>query len=120
VKSDPNVVGYGLGVVVNFDKVTDNILCSRKPDRMLVVGNGGRSRSLSWPGAGKGGGPVRRVGDGVGVVVRLPSLVRPPNGFGVFEGRTRSQGIARDLKTDTEAGHTKAMGRVTVWQNPEA
>jgi hypothetical protein len=50
---------------------------------------------------------------------RISPLATGPAVFGVFEGRSPCQGIARELKIAVAAACTKAKWRVTLYQNPE-
>ena len=50
---------------------------------------------------------------------KISPLATSPTVFGVFEGRTPCQGIARGLKQSPHPGCIKAKWRATLYQNPE-
>src|SRR5262249_44262410 len=50
---------------------------------------------------------------------KLSPLATGPDVFGVFEGRTAAQGIARDLNIKTDANRNKLKWRVTLYQDPK-
>jgi hypothetical protein len=118
-KADPQAVVLELAGAVNFLKPSDDILHALNPDRTLAVGTAGWSYTLN------------RAAAAEKVVVpsaewlrgsesyKLSPLASGPDVFGVFEGRTPAQGIARDLKIDTEPNRFKVKWRVTLYQNPE-
>lgn len=118
--SDPNAAVYELASGVNFLKLTDNILHAMNPDRTLAVGNGGWSYTLNRTTA------AEKVIVPSAEWLRRPSesftispLAFGQNVFGVFEGRTPAQVIARELDINTDADRFKVKWRVTLYQNPE-
>jgi hypothetical protein len=110
---------YELNGAVSLVQVDTNILHVLNPDRSLMIGNGGWSYTLNR--AEHSEKPVDRVlalaqPD---MPYRISPLATGPTVFGVFEGRTPCQGIARELKISVDAACTKAKWRVSLYQNPE-
>lgn len=118
-KADPQAVVLELAGAVNFLKATDDILHAMNTDRTLGVGNAGWSYTLYRATAAETvvvpSAEYLRGSESY----KLSPLASGPDVFGVFEGRTPAQGIARDLKIDTDRNRFKVKWRVTLYQNPE-
>jgi hypothetical protein len=119
-KANPSAVVYeleGIGALAQVDRSVVQLL---NPDRSLMVGTGGWSYTLSRADAAE-----KPVDPALALTVPDMSYTISPAAtgdsvFGVFEGRTPYQGIARELKTERHEAGTKAKWRVTLYQDPKS
>jgi hypothetical protein len=117
-KSDQESVVYRLDGAVNLIRLSGDVLHALNPDRSLALGTAGWSHTLS------------RLTAAEKIVVpsaawlqqsescKLAPLATGLDVFGVFEGRTPAQGIARDLHINTDANRNKLKWRVTLYRDP--
>ena len=117
-KSNPDAIVYELAGAVSLFQLDSNILHVLNPDLSLMIGNGGWSYTLN------------RAEDAEKIPDRALTLSQPdmsykisplatgPTVFGIFEGRSPCQSIARDLKVSVHPGANKAKWRVTLYQEP--
>jgi len=110
---------YELSGAISLFQVDANILHVLNPDRSLMIGNGGWSYVLNRTEHSEK--PVDRALalSQPEMSYRISPLATGPAVFGVFEGRSPCQGIARELKISVAAACTKVKWRVTLYQNPE-
>jgi hypothetical protein len=106
---------YELEGAVSLFKVDQNLLHVLNRDRSLMVGTSGWSYTLNRTEASEKPAPP--------ATADLPDrtispVATGPAVFGVFEGRSPSVGIARELKIVADAD-AKAKWRVTLYQNTE-
>jgi hypothetical protein len=104
---------------VSLRKISDTILHLREADGSLMVGNGGWSYTLNRLDAVE-----KRVDAGVaaadpGDPPRTTSRATGPTVFGIFDGRTPCQGIARELGAAPRPGCWKAKWRLTLFHDPK-
>jgi hypothetical protein len=103
---------------VSLLKISDTVLHLLDTDNTLMVGNGGWSYTLSRRDAVEK--KVDAVlaaadpGDPAGTISRATG----PSVFGIFDGRTPCQGIARELGVAPRPGCWKAKWRLTLFQDP--
>jgi hypothetical protein len=117
-RTDPEGGVYELNGAVSLYRVSDNVLHLLNGDRSLMLGTSGWSYTLNRSDASEprvdpladAGGP-----DGSRSVSPLST---GPTVFGVFEGRSPCQGIARELKIPVRPGCAKVKWRVTLYQDP--
>lgn len=115
--SDPNAVVFELVGGVNFLKVSDTLVQAMNPDRTLAVGNGGWSYTLNRKDVAEAIViPSAEWGRSSESYTMTP-LASGPTVFGVFEGRSPAQGIARELKMPTDPNRMKVKWRVTLYQD---
>ena len=100
-------------------KVSDTILHALAPDGSLMVGNGGWSYTLSRRDAVEKDVDTRLVAADTGDPDRTTSRATGPTVFGIFDGRTPCQGIARDLGVAARPGCWKAKWRLTLLHDPK-
>jgi hypothetical protein len=118
-KFNPDADVFELSGAVSLVKVNDDLLHMLNPDRSLMVGNGGWSYTMN-----------RFEASEKVVIPSAATLARPsesyslsplavgPSVFGVFEGRSPCQGIARELKIAAEVDCAKVKWRITLYQDP--
>ncbi len=116
-KSNPASIVYELDGGLALAPVDQNILHLLDSDRSLMIGTGGWSYTLNRSDAAE-----KPVDPALALTVPDMSYTISPvatgdHVFGVFEGRTPYQGIARELKTERHAAGTKAKWRVTLYQD---
>ena len=99
-------------------KVSDTVLHALAPDGRLMSGNGGWSYSLSRRDAVEPDVDQRLVAADPGDPDRTTSRATGPTVFGIFDGRTPCQGIARELRVAARPGCRKAKWRLTLFQDP--
>lgn len=104
---------------LSFVKVGDNLLQVLNPDGSLMIGNGGWSYTLNR--ADHAEKPTDRslAMNAPDMSYKISPLAAGPTVFGVFEGRSPCQGIARMLRLSVDAACMKVKWRVTLYQNPE-
>jgi hypothetical protein len=103
---------------VSLMRVGETILHLLAPDGSLMVGNGGWSYSLSRRDAVEKDVDAHVVAADPGDPSRTTSRETGPSVFGVFDGRTPCQGIARELGVAARPGCAKAKWRLTLFQDP--
>ena len=115
--STPTVT-YDLAGAISLRQIQPNILHLLKPDRTLMIGNGGWSYTLNAT------APAEAIVDPA-LARTVPDMSYPisplataPAVLAVFEGRTPCLGIARELKIPVPASATKAKWRITFHQDP--
>jgi hypothetical protein len=104
---------------VSLMRVGGTILHLLAPDGSLMVGNGGWSYSLSRRDAVEKDVDAHVVAADPGDPSRTTSRETGPSVFGVFDGRTPCQGIARELGVAARPGCVKAKWRLTLFQDPK-
>jgi len=111
-------VVYALNGAVGLAGISDDVLHLLNADGSLMVGNGGWSYTLNRdsraeprldPLLATAGAESRTVSP----------LASGPSVYGVFEGRTPCQGIARQLNIVAPHGCAKAKWRVTLFHDPD-
>jgi hypothetical protein len=118
---------YELSGAVFLYKVDAGILQVLNPDRSLMIGNGGWSFTLNrMPQAEE---PLSWLWRSPRTWVRwlfrpemsypIGRLASGPSVYGVFEGRSPCQAIARELKLSVDPDCAKVKWRVTLYQDPE-
>ena len=117
-KSIAAVVTCELDLGIALAQVDQNILQLLDRDRRLMLGTGGWSYTLN-----RSESAEKPVDPALALSVPDMSYTISPvatgdSVFGVFEGRTPYQGIARELKIQRHAGGNKAKWRVTLYQDP--
>ena len=118
-KGHPEAVTYELHAAVSLFKVSDSVLHVLNGDRSLMIGTGGWSYTLNRSDASEA--RVDPSADSGPSESRTVSPVATgPSVFGIFEGRTPCQGIARELTIPVSAGCAKVKWRVTLYQDPES
>jgi hypothetical protein len=112
---------YKLSGGLSFRKVSADLLHLLNADGSLMVGNGGWSYTLIRRDAAERRVDAALIAADPGDEPRTISpLSRGPDVFGVFEGRTPCQGIARDLGAAARPGCWKVKWRVTLFQDPRS
>lgn len=119
IKSNPDAVVYELNGAVALFQLDSNILHILNPDRSLMIGHGGWSYTLNRKEAAEKAPDPRLALMQPDMSYQIAPLATGPNVFGVFEGRTPCQGIARELKVRVDPANTKVKWRVTLYQNPD-
>jgi hypothetical protein len=116
-KFNADAVVYELKGAVSLFKVDQNLLHVLNRDRSLMIGTGGWSYTLNRNDVLEK--PASLPPSTVPVVPErtISAVATGPSVFGVFEGRSPGQGIARELKIIADS--PKAKWRVTLYQNPE-
>jgi hypothetical protein len=118
-KANGAAVVYELDGAVAFQQVSEDVLHVLHEDRTLMSGNGGWSYTLSRDDRAEPLVDPRQAPAPDDVEPRTISPVSTgPAVFGVFEGRTPCQGIARELQITAWPGCAKTKWRVTLYQNP--
>jgi len=119
IKSNPDAVVYELDGSVSFFRADANILHLLNPDRSLMIGTGGWSYTLNRTDhSEKPVDPALALSQ-PDMSYQISPLATGPAVFGVFEGRSPCQGIARELRILVDPACTKAKWRVTLYRNPE-
>ena len=120
-KSNPDATVIELDRAVSLLKVNNDskVLQVLNPDRSLMIGNGGWSYTLNRTDATETPGDRALALTKPDQSYSISPVAQGPTVFGVFEGRTPFQGIARELKLPTDAGCLKAKWRVTLYQDAE-
>jgi hypothetical protein len=118
-RTEPDAVRYDLEGAFSVREIGANLLHILTSDRVLMVGNGSWSYTLNA--MEKSEKPVdpelaRTVPD---MSYQIAPLATGATVFGVFEGRTPAQGIAKQLKTPIPVSAEKAKWRVTLYQEPD-
>ena len=116
-------VKAGTGVVVldnglSLLRVSDTILHALAADGSLMVGTGGWSYTLVRRDAVERDVDMRLVAADPGDPDRTVTRATGPEVFGIFDGRTPCQGIARELGVVARPGCWKAKWRLTLFQDP--
>jgi hypothetical protein len=119
-KSNPDAIVYELNGALSLLEVDANILQVLNPDRSLMIGNGGWSHTLNRTDHAEKPPDRTLVLSAPDMSYKISELATGANVFGVFEGRTPCQGIARELKRNVDPASAKVKWRVTLYQNPEA
>jgi hypothetical protein len=104
---------------ISFVRINESLLHLLNEDGSLAVGNGGQSYTLNRADHAETPGDMSQVNDAPEISYKISPLATGPTVFGVFEGRTPCQGIARGLRQSPHAGCIKAKWRVTLYKNPE-
>ncbi len=118
--ANANTTLYDLEGAVSFFQVSSNILHVIDPDRTLILGTSGWSYTLNRAENVEKSVDPSSAGSPPEMSYRISALATGPSVFGVFEGRTPCQGIARELKISVPAGALKSKWRVTLYQDPES
>jgi hypothetical protein len=118
-KSNPDAVVYEFNGAISLLQVDSNILHVLNPDRTLMIGNGGWSYTLNRTDHAEKRPEQALMQSQPDMSYQISPLATGPTVFGVFEGRSPCQGIARELKKSVHAGSAKVKWRVTLYQNPE-
>lgn len=118
-KGHPDAVTYDLNGAGSLFKVSDHVLHVLNGDRSLMIGTGGWSYTLNRSDASEA-----RVDPSADTSPSESRTVSPvatgPSVFGIFEGRSPCQGIARELTIPVSAGCAKVKWRVTLYHDPES
>jgi hypothetical protein len=117
VKSGTGVVMLDNGL--SLLKVSDAILHALDADGRLMVGTGGWSYTLVRRDAVEPDVDMRLVAADPGDPDRTVTRATGPQVFGIFDGRTPCQGIARELGVEARPGCWKAKWRLTLFQDPK-
>jgi hypothetical protein len=104
---------------VSLALIDQNILHLLARDRSLAIGNGGWSYTLSRGSAAETPGDLELALRKSSVSYKIDPAATGDHVFGVFDGRTPYQGIAKELKLPTDAGDLKAKWRLTLYQDPK-
>ena len=99
-------------------RVGESVLHVVAPDGTLMSGNGGWSYTLSRRDAVEKDVPADLVAADRGDPDRTTSRATGPAVFGIFDGRTPCQGIARELGVTARPGCAKAKWRLTLFRDP--
>jgi hypothetical protein len=118
-KPNPSAVVYELNEFVALVEIDHNILHVLNPDRSLMVGTGGWSYTLNRVESAEKTGDKSPALAAPSVSYTMSPVATGSSVFGVFEGRSPYQGIARELKIEENAAGIKAKCRVTLYQHPE-
>jgi hypothetical protein len=118
-KSNPDAIVYELNGAMSLLQVDASILQVLNPDRSLMIGNGGWSYTLNRTERAEKPPDSKLVLSAPDMSYKISELATGPNVFGVFEGRTPCQGIARELKKKVDPASAKVKWRVTLYQNPQ-
>jgi len=118
-KSNPHATVIQLDAGLAFALVGENLLHPLDADRRLMLGNGGHSYTLCRAEVAE-----KRIDPALSLSIpdmsyTISPLATGENVFGVFEGRTPYQGIARQLNTARHDAGFKAKWRVTLYKDPE-
>jgi hypothetical protein len=101
-----------------FVRVGSSIVHALTADRSLMIGSGAWSFSLNRSEAAEPmPDPSLPTGGGEGSYTISP-LATGPTVYGVFEGRTPCQGVARALARTVAPGCARLKWRLTLLQNP--
>ena len=117
-QSQPARVVLELGGGMSFLKVSEAILHVLEPDRRLMRGNGGWSYTLVRRDDAEPPVDTRAASADPGDPPRTTSRETGPAVFGIFDGRTPCQGIARELGIPARPGCWKAKWRLTLFHDP--
>ncbi len=117
-KSKPEAVVYELDGAVSLFRLSADILHVLNRDRSLMNGTGGWSYTLYRSEASERPGDPSLTADAPRSYTIAP-VASGQSVFGVFEGRSPCQGIARELKIGVDAGCIKVKWRVTLYQDPK-
>jgi hypothetical protein len=102
------------GGTLSLTRIGADLLHVVGADGHLLSGNGGYSYTFNrTERAEQKGGPARDR-----PAYTLEPLASGPTVFGVFEGRSPCQGIARQLGIPEDSGCTKVKWRVTLFKDP--
>ena len=118
-KLNPEATVHELDGGLILYELSSNVLHILTPERDFKVGDGGWSYTLNSTAHSE-----REVDLGLALTVpdmsyQIAPLATGPSVFGVFEGRTPAQGIARQLKIPVHAAATKAKWRVTLYHDQD-
>jgi hypothetical protein len=116
-KSRPTAI-IELSSGLTLAEIEPRLLHILNPDRSLMVGNGGWSYSLNRTDAGEAAVPASLSYGAPDMPYPISPVSAGPSVFGVFEGRTPCQRIARELQAAVERTCVKLKWRVTLYQNP--
>ena len=118
IKSNPHAIVFDLKGALSLLKIDDNIVHVLNRDRSLLIGDGGWSYSLNR--AERAEKVEHNVaGSEADATRQISPLSTGPAVFGVFEGRSPCQGIARQLQIPVHRACFKAKWRVTLYQTHE-
>ena len=114
----------GIGVVVldnglSLLKLSDTILHALAPDGSLLVGTGGWSYTLALRDVIERDVDARLAAADPGDPDRTTTRASGPTVFGIFDGRTPCQGVAREIGAAARPGCWKAKWRLTLFQDPK-
>jgi hypothetical protein len=111
---------YRLSDGLSLQRISDNIFHVLNTDGSLMVGNGGWSYTLGRRDALEPAvDPALIAGDPGDEGRTISPLSSGPHVFGVFEGRTPCQAVARVLESAARPGCWKAKWRMTLFQDPQ-
>lgn len=102
-----------------FLRVGETLLHALGSDGRLMVGNGGWSYTLVQRDAAEPPVDTRLAAADPGDSARTTSRARGRAVFGIFDGRTPCQAIARELGLDPRPGCWKAKWRLTLFHDPK-
>jgi hypothetical protein len=117
MKSNPQATVYRLDGGIALMKINHDLLHLLDPDGSLMVGNGGWSCSLSRLEAAEPDVDPALTVNRPSVSYRISPMSTGRDVFGVFEGRTPYQRIARELKLKPDEGALKSKWRITLYQD---
>jgi len=117
-KSAPQAAVYDLGGDLALIKIDDDLIHLLNADKSLMLGNGGWSCSLNRREAAEPDVDPALTLNRPSISYQIAPLATGPNVFGVFEGRTPYQRVARELKLRSDPGSLKCKWRVTLYQDP--
>ncbi|MFN8523904.1 MAG: hypothetical protein U0821_12465 [Chloroflexota bacterium] len=118
VKADPEAAVVVLDTGLAFYRLGDEMLHLLEDDRGLMPGDGGWSYTLNRRNRAEPELDSALTSAQPDMTYVLEPLAEGPAVFGVYEGRTPCQGIARVLELTVEPSCTKAKWRVTLFQEP--
>ena len=118
-KSNPDATVYELDGAVSLYQVDANVLHVLNPDCTLMFATSGWSYTLNRTEHAEKSPDRALVLAQPDMSYQIAPLASGPTVFGVFEGRSPCQGIARELKSQVNAGCNKVKWRVTLYQNAE-
>ncbi|MCI0358899.1 MAG: hypothetical protein L0211_10505 [Planctomycetaceae bacterium] len=119
-KSNPKAVVYQLDGDMALAQIDRNVAQLLNPDRSLMIGTGGWSYTLCRADAAETPVDPALANTVPDMSYTISPVATGDNVFGVFEGRTPYQGIARDLGIEPHPGGNKAKWRVTLYQDPKS
>jgi len=112
-------VVYELDGSVSLFRLTPDILHTLNRDRSLMIGTGGWSYTLYREGTSEKPGDASFPVGGESRSYAVAPVPTDRSLFGVFDGRSPCQGIARELGIGVSAGCIKVKWRITLWHDPQ-
>jgi len=104
---------------LSFVRLGPSIIHALNQDRSLMTGNGGWSFSLNRSDRLEPLVDPTLVTQQSSVSYTISPLSTGPSVYGVFEGRTPCQGVARAMRMTVDPSCAKVKWRVTLYQDPQ-